>query len=142
LTRVGFYIVEDRDPGSPLRLALRLTEKAHRQGHRIYLNCQSEDEARELDERLWSFRNSSFVPHALVSDRADEQVCIAWGQEPQGHDDLLINLQTQVPSFIGRFRRVAELVNQEPQRLEALRSSWRHYRERGYALEEHRLASV
>jgi len=142
LTRVGFYIVENTDPGSPARLALRLTDKAHRRGHRIFVNCESEAQARELDEQLWTFRSASFIPHALITEREDEQVCLAWGQEPAAHDDLLINLQPSVPSFIGRFHRVAELVNQHPARLEALRASWRHYRERGYALEEHRLASV
>ena len=142
MTRVGFYIVENTDPGSRLRLALRLTEKAHRQGHRIYLHCETEAEARHLDEALWTFRPASFIPHALVTDTPDEQVCLGWGQEPTGHDDLLINLRMTVPPFIGRFRRVAELVNAEAARRDALRVSWRHYRERGYALEEHRLASV
>jgi DNA polymerase-3 subunit chi len=142
LTRVGFYIVKDSDADSRLRLALRLAEKAHGRGHRIFLNCENEGEARALDERLWTFRAASFVPHALFTRDPTEQVCLAWGQEPEGHDDLLINLRAEVPPFVGRFRRVAELVNQEPARLEALRSSWRHYRERGYALEEHRLASV
>jgi DNA polymerase-3 subunit chi len=142
LTRVGFYIIENTDARSRQRLALRLTDKAHQRGHRIFIHCEAEAEARELDELLWTFRPASFLPHALVSDNAGEQICIGWGQEPAEHDDLLINLQTQVPTFIGRFRRVAELVNQEPARLQALRQSWRHYRERGYALEEHRLASV
>jgi DNA polymerase-3 subunit chi len=142
LTRVGFYIVENTDPDSRLRLALRLTEKAHRQGHRVFVNCEDEPQARRLDEELWTFRPASFVPHALITATPGEQVCLAWGQEPDGHDDLLVNLQTNVPPFFARFHRVAELVNQEPERLEALRASWRHYRERGYALEEHRLASV
>lgn len=142
MTRVGFYIVENTDPGSRLRLALRLTEKAHRHGHRVFLNCEDEDQARRLDEGLWSFRAASFVPHALITTSGDEQVCLAWGQEPATHDDLLVNLRSSVPPFFARFQRVAELVNQEPDRLEALRASWRHYRERGYELEEHRLASV
>jgi DNA polymerase-3 subunit chi len=73
---------------------------------------------------------------------AHEQICIGWGQEPRSHDDLLINLQLTVPPFVGRFRRVAELVNQEPARLQALRESWRYYKQRGYAVEEHRIASV
>lgn len=142
MTRVGFYIVENRDAESRTRLALRLTEKAHQRGHRVFINCESETQARELDALLWSFRPASFLPHALVTLKHEEQICLGWGQEPKAHDDLLINLQMEVPAFIGRFHRVAELVNQEPQRLEALRDSWRHYRERGYALEEHRLASV
>ena len=142
MTRVGFYIIENTDPDSRVRLALRLTAKAHGRGHRIFLHCENESQARTLDEQLWTFRPSSFIPHALIEDEPGAQVCLAWGQEPAGHDDLLINLQTTVPPFLGRFRRVAELVNQEPARLEALRDSWRHYRERGYAMEEHRLSRV
>jgi DNA polymerase-3 subunit chi len=142
LTRIGFYIVENSDPDSRLRLALRLTDKAHQRGNRIFINAGSEEEARALDEQLWSFRPASFVPHALITDNPREQVCIGWGQEPGEQDDLLINLQLSVPPFIGRFHRVAELVNQEPARLEALRASWRHYKQRGYAVEQHRLASV
>lgn len=142
MTRVGFYIVDNTDAASRIRLALRLTDKAHRRGHRVFLHCENEAQARELDELLWSFRAASFIPHALVTDNPVEQVCLAWGQEPSGHDDLLINMQLAVPPFIGRFRRVAELVNAEAARRDALRASWRHYRERGYALEEHRLSSV
>ena len=142
MTRVGFYIVENDDADSRLRLALRLTDKAHQQGHRIFIHSESEEEARTLDERLWAFRPASFLPHALAPTEPDAQIVIGWGQEPEAHDDLLINLCTEVPRFIGRFHRVAELVNQEPHRLEALRNSYRHYRERGYQLEEHRLASV
>lgn len=142
MTRVGFYIVENEDAASRVRLALRLADKAYQRGHQIFIHAENEAQARAIDEQLWSFRPASFLPHALMSERADEVICIGWGQEPVGHDDLLINLQPSVPAFIGRFRRVAELVNQEPARLAALRDSWRHYRERGYALEEHRLASV
>lgn len=142
MTRVGFYIVENEDEASRLRLAMRLTEKAHSQGHRIYIHASSESEAQELNDSLWSFRPSSFLPHALLTENPDEQICIGWGQEPTTHDDLLINLQPSVPPFVGRFKRVAELVNHEPARLAALRVSWRHYKERGYAVEEHRLASV
>lgn len=142
MTRVGFYIIDNQEPESRTRLAMRLTEKAHQRGHRVFIHCENEAQARELDSALWSFRPASFLPHTLGDDDADEQICIGWGQQPGTHDDLLINLQTQVPEFIGRFRRVAELVNQEPERLAALRGSWRFYRDRGYALEEHRMASV
>ena len=65
MTRVGFYIVENTDPDSRARLALRLTEKAHRRGHRIFINCENEEQARHLDEQLWTFRPASFVPHGL-----------------------------------------------------------------------------
>jgi DNA polymerase-3 subunit chi len=142
LTRIGFYIVGNSDLQSRCRLAMRLTDKAFQRGHRVFINAESETQARQLDEQLWSFRPASFLPHGLLDQEPDQPISIGWGQEPAAHDDLLINLQMSVPSFIGRFQRVAELVNQEPERLAALRNSWRYYRERGFALEEHRLASV
>jgi valyl-tRNA synthetase len=80
---------------------VRLTDKAHQRGHDVYINSASEEEARELDELLWSLRPASFLPHALATERSDEQICIGWGQEPRSHDDLLINLQLTVPAFIG-----------------------------------------
>ena len=142
MTRVGFYIIENTDPDSRVRLALKLTAKAHGRGHRIFLHCESEAQARALDEQLWTFRPASFIPHALIEDDAVAQVCLAWGQEPAGHDDLLINLDLAVPPFFSRFHRVAEVVTQDPHSLEALRASWSFYRERGFALEKHDIRSV
>ena len=101
MTRIDFYIVEDRDPQSRIRLALRLTDKAHRAGHRVFILAESESQARDLDRELWSFRPASFLPHALFSEEPTEQICLAWGQEPQQHDDLLINLQTERARLCG-----------------------------------------
>ena len=43
------------------------------------------------------------------------------------------NLDSRVPAFFERFARIAEVVNQEPQTRQALRDSYRFYRQRGYA---------
>jgi len=43
------------------------------------------------------------------------------------------------PPFFSRFERVAEIVTQDPQFLEALRNSWRFYKDRGYPLHKHDL---
>ena len=50
MTRVGFYIIDGEDADSRLRLALRLTDKAHQRGHRVFLNAETEAEARALAE--------------------------------------------------------------------------------------------
>ena len=68
-----------------------------------------------------------------------DQVAIGWGQDPESHDDLLINLQLDIPAFFGRFHRVAEVVTQDEASLAALRKSWLFYKERGYQLEKHDL---
>jgi DNA polymerase-3 subunit chi len=137
MTRVGFYVVQAADQGQRLHVAARLADKAFQQGHRIFINAADETQARTLDELLWSFRPASFVPHGLHGQEHSDTIAIGWGQEPQDHNDLLINLQLDIPSFFSRFQRVAEVVTQDPDSLQALRKSWKFYKERGYQLEKH-----
>ena len=139
MTRVGFYVVQSAEPGARLSVAVRLAEKAFQQGHRIFINAVDENQARELDELLWSHRPSSFLPHALHGREHSETIAIGWGQEPGQHNDLLINLQLETPSFFSRFNRVAEVVTQDEKSLDALRDAWRFYKSRGYQLEKHDL---
>ena len=139
MTRVGFYVVQAADLGQRLQVAARLADKAFQQGHRIFINAADEAQARTLDELLWSFRPASFLPHGLQGQEHSDTIAIGWGQEPLDHNDLLINLQLDIPPFFSRFQRVAEVVTQDPDSLQALRESWKFYKERGYQLDKHDL---
>ena len=139
MTLVGFYVVQSAAPGERLNIAARLADKAFQRGHRILINACDEQQARQLDDLLWGFRASSFLPHGLLGQADSETIGIGWGQDPDTHSDLLINLQLEIPAFFSRFNRVAEVVTQEPDSLVALRRSWTFYKERGYQLEKHDL---
>ncbi|MCZ6854116.1 MAG: DNA polymerase III subunit chi, partial [Gammaproteobacteria bacterium] len=56
---------------------------------------------------------------------------------PEGHDDVLINLSDHVPTFFGRFERVAEIVVGET--TNRGRERYQFYRDRGYPLFDHHL---
>lgn len=142
MTRVGFYVVQAGAPAKRLQVAARLADKAFQRGHAIFLNCASQAQAEEMDDLLWRFRPDSFLPHGLIDSDDADRIAIGWGQDPDAHDDLLINLDLSVPVFFSRFHRVAEVVTQDPQSLEALRASWSFYRERGFALEKHDIRGV
>ena len=139
MTLVGFYVVQSAAPGERLRVAARLADKAFQRGHRIFINAHDEAQAHALNDLLWSFRPASFLPHGLQGQEHSEAIAIGWGQEPEKHNDLLINLQLTIPPFFSRFQRVAEVVTQDPASLTALRASWKFYQERGYQLEKHDL---
>ena len=139
MTRVDFYVLQTAEQTERLRTAMRITDKAFSQGRRVFINAADRNQSTALDEQLWRFRPASFLPHALHGAEQAEPIAIGWGQEPDGHNDLLINLQLDVPSFFSRFERVAEVVTQDPDSLAALRKSYRFYRERGYELAQHRL---
>ena len=140
MTRIDFYVVKTAGPDARLNVAARITEKALGRGHRIFINCESADKLSALDSYLWEFKATSFVPHEVAGNPTDERVVLGFEQGPQTHNDVLINLALSPPSYFAQFERVAEVVTQDAASLDALRSAWRHYRDRGYPLQKHELA--
>lgn len=140
MTRVDFYIVQGGDTALPL-VACRLTEKAYRHGHRVYIHTRDVTQAQRLDTLLWTFRAGSFVPHALAETPCEDTTPVFIGaDEPaEGLSDVLINLSTDLPLFFSRFERVAEVVADDERARERARERYRFYRERGYPLDTHTL---
>jgi DNA polymerase-3 subunit chi len=115
MTRVDFYVLPEA-AGNRLPFACRLTEKAFRRGHRVYLHLDNPAQAQRVDDLLWTFRQSGFLPHERLEADGDCQapILIGYRPEPPAHCDLLINLSRSVPPFCARFQRVAELVADGP----------------------------
>ncbi len=139
MTRVDFYILKKDDQAARALFACRLTEKAYRQGHRIYINTESDTQLRQLDDMLWVFRDGSFLPHAIFDGSIDtpEKILLGHGAEPQDCSDVLVNLSSGVPAWFGRFDRVAELVDGNEGQRAAARERYQFYRDRGYTLNTH-----
>ena len=141
MTEVKFYILPDSAAHGRERLACRLAEKAYNLGRKVYIHTGSASETAYLDELLWTFREGSFLPHAVKGEAGDEPPPIQLGHdgEGDGSGDVLINLAADVPLFFSNYARVTELVNQEQQHLARSREHYRFYQERGYELESHKL---
>ena len=139
LTTVEFNILPSAETSARLDFACKLTEKAWRLGHKVYLHCSDETQRNDLDERLWRFKGESFVPHSNLEDQPDGVVLMGFAEAPANHQDLLINLDLKVPEFFKRFARVAEVVVEDPVVRLAARESFRFYREHGYPLQDHKL---
>ena len=134
MSRVDFYILPDAEVEPRLIFACRLAEKAYRLGHRVHLHSADAEQAGALDDLLWRFQTSSFVPHdVLESEQAQSvaPVTIGWSSPPAAGREVLINLAAQVPAFFAQFERVTEIVVQTPPVLQATRAAWRFYQERG-----------
>jgi len=140
MTRVDFYLLGGKEDHRE-RFACRLAEKAWRLGHRVYLLTADAPAAGEMDDLLWTFSQGSFVPHGRLGadDDAGQPVLIGHAEPPAVFRDVLISLAAEVPDWIGRFERVAEIVGTTDQDKQTARERFRHYRERGYPLETHQL---
>lgn len=143
MTEVFFYILEDTAGDAAQRFACRLTEKAHAEGHRVFIHVNDDTQSQAMNELLWTFRQGSFVPHAALDTlSADDNltpVVIGAGQPPAGFDDVLINLGGEVGSFFSRFARHNEVV--APSERDSARERYRFFKDRGYALTTHKIAA-
>ena len=140
MTKVDFYVLPENGSLTAHAAIGRIAEKALNRGHQIFVQVQDEATATALHDSLWSFREASFLPHAIAGTDDGEPLVIGWNDPPIEHDDVLINTTGAVPDHFARFARLAEIVEPETTKLEASREAWRFYRDRGYPLAKHDLS--
>ncbi|MEA3277841.1 MAG: DNA polymerase III subunit chi [Pseudomonadota bacterium] len=141
MTRIDFYSVKEGTGGDRFLLTCRLVERIHADGHRILIHTSDREQARHLDRLLWTFRQQSFLPHGLMGeiDQTLTPILINHDGNPGTEDQVLINLALDVPTFFGRFERLAEPIDQEAAVRNAGRERYRYYRDRGYPLHHHEI---
>ena len=144
MTRINFYIIESGTDEAIQSFICRLTEKAYSQTNTVYIQALDQQHALNLDELLWSFNDKSFIPHQLADEQKDHsKVLIGYQAEsevPADHHDVLINFNHATPTFFSQFERVAEIVASDEVSREKGRERYRFYKDRGYALETHKMS--
>lgn len=141
MTKIDFYIIPGQTVEHRYQFVCRLVEKAYKLRHNVYIHSNDSKQAKLLNELLWSFRSSSFIPHRshADSDIGQEPVIIGFGDHLVSSPYLMINLADNVPECFSRFERVSEIVVQDPVITESTRNNYRFYRDRGYPLQSHDL---
>jgi len=134
MPRIDFYVLHPPASQDLAQFACRLLDKIWQQGYRVYIHTNNQAQAQALSQLLWTFRDTSFVPHDLYPDAASSKAPVRIGYHPTqacSGMEILINLATSVPEFYQRFERVVEIVNQDPAVRAAGRQRYRVYREAG-----------
>jgi DNA polymerase-3 subunit chi len=141
MTRVDFYLLPDTDTDGKHLAACKLTHKAYRLGHRIYILTGGPEESEQLDRLLWTYSAGSFIPHGVHPQPPGSPLPVIIGhtEPPAGTDSVLISLAPQAPAFFERFERVAELVGASEEDRTRGRERFRYYRERGHPPQTHQL---
>ena len=143
MPRVDFYILSEETPDARLKCACRLIEKAFELDHRVYVLTNSIDLSRRLDDLLWTYSDRTFLPHDVWNgDAAPDglsKVLIGERPAPEAYRELLFNLADQPPADLDEYVRIIEIVDSDPERKRLSRDRYKHYREKGCALETHNL---
>lgn len=132
MPRIEFYVLSSSDQTNRQRAAATLALKAWSAGLPVFLRGSDEAHCEELDELLWQFRAERFVPHDLYRDAPLSPVVIGTDEPPAQAQGVLINLASNLSPHVERFARIIEIVNQQPELLQACRENFLSYRQRGY----------
>jgi DNA polymerase-3 subunit chi len=139
MPRVEFHVLSEGAHDARLRYACRLAEENVEQGSKVYLLTASYSDTQRLDDLLWTWSDSSFLPHEIFTGApaSHERVMIMLGEQPAplSHRSLLINLTESTPAELESYAHIVEIVDIDSERKRIARERFRHYRERGCALE-------
>ncbi len=134
MPHVDFYVLPEG--GSPLRFACDMAARIRADRLHVHIHADSRADAVALDGLLWTFRDISFLPHALADVPLPDPapIIIGWQGQTPASGEVLINLSHELPDFAGGFRRVIEPVAASPEARAESRERYKQYRERGWEL--------
>lgn len=141
MTQVNFYTLPSSETQSRLLFVCRLTEKAYSLGHRIHIQTESEQQSKLLDDLLWQYSASSFIPHGTVADSGESSDPVTLSTTLMGgkHADVLINLGKQASLAGDQFSRINEVISADIESLEQGRNRYRDYKGKDYQIETFKL---
>ncbi|MBL4573809.1 MAG: DNA polymerase III subunit chi [Gammaproteobacteria bacterium] len=141
MTQVNFYTLPSSEAQSRLLFVCRLTEKAYSLGHRIHIQTESDQQSKLLDDLLWQYATTSFIPHKLLdsSDDCRDPVSVGTSLAGTKHADVLINLGKQTSPAGDQFSRINEVISADSASLEQGRNRYRDYKAKNYHIETFKL---
>jgi DNA polymerase III subunit chi len=141
MTEIAFHV----NAPDKLDYACRLLRATQKKSAQVLVLGQL-DALKSLSSKLWAMSATEFLPHCL----ADAEPAVL-AQSPivlsaelpssTAESQVLLNLGAVLPSGFERFERLIELVGQDSDDLQAARTRWKHYKDRGYALSRYDVVS-
>jgi DNA polymerase-3 subunit chi len=119
------------------RLACQLAQQAFTRQQLVYVHCNDQQQAYAIDEILWQFEPTAFVPHNLKGEGPTGGAPVEIGFDklgPNKNRHLLINLADQTPQFAVNFGQIIDFVANDAAKKTIARDRYRQYRDLGIAL--------
>ncbi|MEE9451697.1 MAG: DNA polymerase III subunit chi [Gammaproteobacteria bacterium] len=139
--RVDFYISAMDSIEKCYPQVCRLTEKIYQQQRKAYIHTENLRQAQHLDELLWTFCDTSFIPHHFIdaNNKLNAPIQIGYQQMPDDMQDVLINLTLETLEFDQKFQRIIKFLPANTQWKTTLREHYRLYRDQGCELFNHKI---
>lgn len=133
MTRIDFH----SNVADKILYTCRLIRKARAANCRIIVFDNDRSQLEMLNDALWSFSETDFLPHVMLDDPLVPQTPIILTDDDRAtfpHHELLINLTRQAPTDYNRFERLIEVITSDAQDTQAGRERYRLYQQQGATL--------
>ena len=137
MTKVDFHVLPLQARRQHDVYVCQVVERAWRAGQRVHIHCLDRDMQEALDDLLWTFSDTSFLPHAAVDsdDAAASAVTLGCAERLPTQAEVLVNLDVAVPPFFSQFERVIETTGSDEHEKTQARLRYRFYKDRGYPID-------
>lgn len=121
-----------------LRMACQIVSRHYLAGERLMIYVSDAQRLAYVDQMLWSFEKTAFVPHVLAGHARADAAPVVLAQDVaqlvQGGPAVLLNLDHDiVPPSAGAVQ-ILEVVSEHAQDRAAARRRWQQYRAQGHDL--------
>ncbi len=133
MPRADFYLIDKpRFRDDPLLLVCELAKRAFESSQSTLILARSADQADQLDEKLWEFDETAFIPHQIAGDDDDAitPVLIVAPDTVVADRALVINLRDECAP--GLFERVLEVIPADEAERAGSRERWKTYKAAGF----------
>ena len=139
MPRADFYIIPE--PSLPPRFVCQLAGRVREEGYDLYLHAASKAAALTLDDLLWTFRDISFLPHALVdeAEASDCPIVIGWEGAEGPPRQVLLNASGALPQSIAGYERIIDAAPADPKARDLARQRYKHYLDQGLEVRHHKI---
>jgi DNA polymerase III subunit chi len=127
MANISFYLFE-KSPERQVESACRLCRKILKRDEKIWLLCDDLALQQQLDERLWSFDPTSFIPHGIHHE--NDPICIS-EQLPTETDRIIFNFTQQALDQFGKFSHIIEIIENNEIAKQLGREKFKQYRSFG-----------
>jgi DNA polymerase III subunit chi len=141
MTEIAFHV----NAPDKLDYACRLLRATQKKSAQVLVLGQI-DALKSLSSKLWAMSATEFLPHCLADAEPSvlaQSPIVLSAELPANaaESQVLLNLGAVLPAGFERFERLIELVGQDSDDLQAARTRWKHYKDRGYALSRYDVVS-
>ena len=135
MAKISFYLFE-KSPERQVDSTCRLCRKILKQSEKIWIYCDDTQYQKEIDDHLWNFDTSSFMPHGI--DDLEASICIS-SKLPDQSDWILFNFNKQALEQFANFSHIIEIIENNEVAKQIGREKFKQYRRFGIEPQTYKL---